>query len=130
MRRGMVIFSTICLFLTLLVSAGCAPGPGESTEHDAGEMAICDLNEDLIGWRVTTIGQISFIDLSPPDGVYFELDDGGCEIGAFAHNEFWLDFSDEQQAQMALDNEVEIEGILTRESGRLIVSVQELAGFP
>jgi len=130
MRRSMVIFSTICLFLTLLVSAGCATGPGESTEHDAGEMAICDLNEDLIGWRVTTIGQISFIDLSPPDGVYFELDDGGCEIGAFAHNEFWLDFSDEQQAQMALDNEVEIEGILTRESGRLIVSVQELAGFP
>jgi hypothetical protein len=92
-------------------------------------VAICDLNDDLIGWRVTTIGQISFIDLSPPDGVYFELDDGGCEVGAFAHNEFWLDFSDEQQAQMKLDNDVEIEGILTRENNRLIVSVQELVGL-
>jgi hypothetical protein len=130
MKRGTILISTICLFLALLVSAGCAPGPDESTEHDAGDVAICDLNADLIGWRVTTIGQISFIDLSPPDGVYFELDDGGCEIGAFVHNEFWLDFSDEQQAQMALDNDVEIEGILTRENDRLIVSVQELVGLP
>ncbi len=130
MRPGARLISTIGLTLALLLLACCASGPGEDTEHDSGEVAVCDLNEDLVGWRVTTHGQISFIDLSPPDGVYFELDDGGCEIGAFAHNDFWLDFSDEQQAQIALDNDVEVEGIVTRAEGQMMVSVQDLVGLP
>ena len=93
MRKISRIFLFLSVILILLALASCDSGPKGDSEHDAGEVSICDLNDDLIGWRVTTQGQISFIDLSPPDGVYFELDDRGCEVGAFAHNEFWLDFS-------------------------------------
>lgn len=124
------VFLILSLVLILLGLTSCDSGSTGDSTHDAGEVALCELNNELIGWRVTTQGQISFIDLSPPDGVYFELDDAGCEVGAFAHNEFWLDFSDEQQAQMVLDNPVEIEGILTREDGRMLVSVQDLVGLP
>ncbi len=126
MRKVSRILPFLSLIFILLALTCCDSGPKGDSEHDAGEVAVCELNDDLIGWRVTTRGQISFIDLSPPDGVYFELENGGCEVGAFVHNEFWLDFSDEQQAQMALDNYVEIEGVLTREDGRILVSVQDL----
>jgi hypothetical protein len=80
----------------------------------------------LLGWRVTTSGTITFIDLSPPDGVYFELKDAGCQSGAFIHNDFWNGFSGDQQAQIAHGNTVQVEGILTKDGTRLIVSVQEL----
>lgn len=80
--------------------------------------------------RVTTNGTITFIDLSPPDGVYFELRDNGCEAGGFAHNEFWNEFSEEQQQQISLDNSITVEGILTKDGSRLIVSVQELPSIP
>jgi len=126
MRKHSRFVLFLSVILILLALASCDSGPKGDSTHDAGEVALCDLNDDLIGWRVTSQGQISFIDLSPPDGIYFELDDAGCEVGAFAHNEFWLDFSDDQQAQMALENLVEIEGILTKEDGRMLISVQDL----
>ncbi|MGD8552334.1 MAG: hypothetical protein PVG02_01620 [Anaerolineales bacterium] len=122
--------SILALLLLPLSFAGCSSGPPQSSEHDAGQVALCDLNDDLIGWRLSTDGTISFIDLSPPDGVYFELKDGSCEAGGFAHNEFWNDFSTEQQDLIALGSPVHITGILTKDQGRMIVSVQELAEAP
>jgi hypothetical protein len=109
---------------------GCSPGMPQGSEHDAGEVTLCSLSDDIIGWRVSTSGKITFIDLSPPDGVYFELEDNGCEAGGFAHNEFWNNFSEEQQEQIAPGNLITIEGILIKNEGRLIVSVQNLQGIP
>ena len=130
MRRITQLISTFCLLLIFLTLFGCSPGLPQGSEHDAGEVTICNLSEDLIGWRVTTSGKITFIDLSPPDGVYFEFEYNGCEAGGFAHNQFWKKFCEEQQKQIALDNSITVEGILTKNEGRLIVSVQKLLGTP
>jgi hypothetical protein len=132
-RRSMMtrinhFLTTLCSILLISSLAGCSPGKPQGSEHDAGEVSLCNLTEDLIGWRVTTKGEVTFIDLSPPDGVYFELEDGGCAAGGFAHNEFWNTFSEEQQQQIALENLIQIEGILVKNEGRMIVSVQKLQG--
>ena len=130
MRRIYRVIATPRFLLTFLMLFACSPGMPQGSEHDAGEVTICNLSEDLIGWRVTTSGKITFIDLSPPDGVYFEIEDNGCEAGGFAHNQFWKTFSEEQQEQLALDNFLTIEGILGKKEGRLIVSVQKLLDTP
>ena len=130
MRRITQLELTFCLLFTFIFLFGCSPGIPKGSEQDAGEVTICNLSEELIGWRVTTSGKITFIDLSPPDGVYFELEDNGCEAGGFAHNQFWNKFSEEQQKQIALYNSITVEGILTKDGGRLIVSTQKILGTP
>jgi hypothetical protein len=120
------IFILGLVALILVALAGCSPGMPRGTEQDAGEVSMCDLTEDLIGWRVTTAGEITFIDLSPRDGVYFEFRAGGCEAGGFIHNEFWNTFSDKEQAQIDLGSQVTVEGILTKDNYRMLVSVQRL----
>jgi len=115
----------LLMLIALLAGlAACSSGGMPGGENDAGEVAICDLSQDLLGWRLSTTGTVSFLDLSPRDGVYFELKAQGCEAGAFAHNEFWETFSEEQQAQIQIGETVHIQGILTKDSGRWIVSVQ------
>jgi hypothetical protein len=119
------------LGLALVLLTGCASsGPSGSSEHDAGQVALCDLNDDLIGWKLTTDGTVSFTDFSPPDGVFFELRDAGCEVGAFAHNDFWNNFSPAQQDLVWIGSAVRITGILTKDQDQLVVSVQELAEAP
>ena len=130
MKRWGKGFTIFYLMLMILMLMGCSSGKPASTEHDAGEVALCDLPEDKIGWRVTTQGKITFIDLSPPDGVYVELTDGGCEGAGFIHNEFWDDLTEDQQGSVALGNAIKVEGILTKDEGRLLVSVQKLEGIP
>lgn len=63
-------------------------------------------------------------------GVYFELEGNGCQVGGLIHNQFWNKFPQEQQNQIALDNLITVEGILTRNDGRLLVSGQKLVGIP
>ena len=118
--------TALALLLLSLTLASCSSRPAQSSEHDAGQVALCDLNDDLIGWMLSTDGTISFTDFSPPDGVYFELKDGGCEAGAFAHNDFWDTFRPEQQDLIALGGMVHITGVLTKDQGRMIISVQNL----
>jgi hypothetical protein len=130
MKRWGKGFTIFYLTLMILMLMGCSSGKPASTEHDAGEVALCDLPEDKIGWRLTTQGEITFIDLSPPDGVYVELTDGGCEGAGFIHNEFWDDLTEDQQGSVALGNAIKVEGILTKDEGRLLVSVQKLEGIP
>lgn len=128
MNRIKQTLTILSLILVIAALVGCSPGMPQGSEQDAGEVALCDLSDDLIGWRVHTGGKITFIDKSPPDGVYFELEDGGCEAGGFAHNEFWNKFNEEQQQQIALGNTVQVNGILTKDEFRMIVSVQSLEG--
>ena len=130
MRRINQLLTTFCLILLFSTLLSCSPGMPRGSEQDAGEVLVCNLSEDLIGWRVTTSGKITFVDQSPPDGVYFEFEDGGCQAGGFAHNQFWNEFSEEQQQQIALGNSIQIEGILTKDSGRMIVSVQKVIVGP
>ena len=126
MKRWGKVFTIFYLTLMILTLMGCSSGKPASSEHDAGEFALCDLPEDKIGWRVTTQGEITFIDLSPSDGVYIELANGGCEGAGFVHNEFWNDLTEDQQGAVALGNAIKVEGILTKDQGRLLVSVQKL----
>ncbi len=126
-HRLLTIFGLILMFSTLM---SCSPGMPQGSEQDAGEVLVCSLTENLIGWRVTTGGKITFVDFSPPDGVYFEFEDGGCQAGSFAHNQFWNTFSDDQQQQITLGNSIQMEGILTKDSGRMIVSVQNVEVAP
>jgi hypothetical protein len=128
MKNKNRLLKILCLLLLVLVLSGCSRGEPQGTENDAGEVSICDLCEDLIGWRVTTTGKISFVDLSPPDGVYFEFRGDGCQGGGFIHNDFWNDFSQEEKDQVGLDNMITVEGILTRNEGRYIASMQKLIG--
>ncbi len=117
----------LLMLITLMAGVtACSSGGMQGGENDAGEVAICDLSKDLLGWRLSTTGTISFLDLSPRDGVYFELKAQGCEAGAFVHNEFWDTFSEDQQTQIQIGETVHIQGILTKDSGRWIVSVQTL----
>jgi len=126
-RTKNITLGLVLILIALLAGvAACSPGGMQGGENDAGEVAICDLSKDILGWRLSTTGTISFLDLSPRDGVYFELKDQGCEAGAFAHNEFWDTFSEEQQAQIQIGETIHIQGILTKDSGRWIVSVQTI----
>jgi hypothetical protein len=120
----------ITIILFALVITGCSSGPSQASENDAGRVALCDLSDDLIGWRLTTSGEITFIDLSPPDGVYLELADGGCGSEGFIHNDFWDTFDDELQQSVALGNRLSFEGILTRDGGNLLVSIQNVEASP
>lgn len=116
----------VILLLSALVITGCSSGAPQGSENDAGAVALCDLSEDLIGWRLSSTAEITFIDLSPPDGVYLELADGGCTSEGFIHNEFWNTFSDELQQSVALGNSISFEGILTKDGGNLLVSIQSV----
>lgn len=126
MAKTHKILLVLVLMMIPVFALACGPDLGNGGENDAGEVALCDLSEDLLGWKVATTGTVSFVDLSPRDGIYFELQDQGCEVGGFAHNEFWEGFSVEQKAQVAHGNPIHVRGILTRDGGRLIVSVQEV----
>ncbi|MGD8457095.1 MAG: hypothetical protein PVF83_11980 [Anaerolineales bacterium] len=130
MKNTSRLLLTLALLLTILIIIGCSPDMPQGSEHDAGEVALCKLSEDILGWRLITDGTITFVDLSPSDGVYFEFQDAGCDGGAFIHNEFWNGFSEDQQSQIASGNTVQIEGILLKDGTRLIVSVQKLLNTP
>jgi hypothetical protein len=116
----------LCTALVAVLLIGCSSAPPQGSEHDAGAVALCDLSDDLIGWRLSTTAEITFIDLSPPDGVYLELADGGCSSEGFIHNEFWNTFDDDLQQSITLGSTISFEGILTKDGGNLLVSIQSV----
>jgi hypothetical protein len=113
------------LLMALLLTA-CGSAPSMDTANDAGFVAVCDLSEDILGWKATTRGEITFLDLSPPDGVFLEIVDDGCQIGVFFHNDFWNTFSDEQQGYVVYGNMIEISGIIAKSGGDLHVTCQTI----
>ena len=114
------------ILLLILILTGCGSPPSMDTAHDAGFVAVCDLSEDILGWKATTRGEITFLDLSPSDGVFLEIVDDGCQIGIFFHNDFWNTFSDEQQAYVAYGNVIEVSGIVAKSGGDLHVTCQTI----
>ncbi|HEY70451.1 MAG TPA: hypothetical protein G4O08_07715 [Anaerolineae bacterium] len=114
------------ILLMILLLAGCGSTPSMDTANDAGFVAVCDLSEDILGWKATTRGEITFFDLSPPDGVFLEIIDDGCQIGVFFHNDFWNTFSNEQQAYVAYGNHIEVSGIVAKSGGDLHITCQTI----
>jgi hypothetical protein len=112
--------------LILLLVAGCKSAPSMDSTHDAGFVPVCDLSAEQLGWRVTTQGEITFFDLSPADGVYAEIEDGGCQIGVFFHNDFWNGFSAEQQGYVDYGSVIEVSGIVAKTGGNLHVTCQTI----
>jgi len=114
------------ILLMILLLPGCGSTPSMDTANDAGFVAVCDLSEDILGWKATTRGEITFFDLSPPDGVFLEIIDDGCQIGVFFHNDFWNTFSNEQQAYVAYGNRIEVSGIVAKSGGDLHITCQAI----
>lgn len=115
------------LFLLLLLLSGCGSQMDFDSAADAGFVPVCDVSEDLLGWRAQSRGEITFIDLSPHDGVYVEIVDGGCQIGVFFHNDFWGGFTEEQQGYVAYGNVIDIDGIVAKSGGGLHLTCQSIA---
>ena len=39
-----------------------------------------EITADLMGTDVSVAGAVAFLDTSAPDGVWFELESGGCRV--------------------------------------------------
>lgn len=126
MKKHVRIAILPALILILLLLAGCGSQPPMDSSNDAGFVSVCDLSEDILGWRAATRGEITFFDLNPPDGVYAEIVDEGCQIGVFFHNDFWDGFSEEQQAYVAYGQVIDVSCIVAKSGGDLHVTCQTI----
>lgn len=126
MKTRIQITRFLLMLLLLLVLAGCGGQPDFDSASDAGFVPVCEISDELLGWRAQTRGEITFIDLSPSDGVYMEIVDGGCQIGIFFHNDFWGGFTEEEQGYVAYGNVVEVNGIVAKSGGDLHVTCQSI----
>jgi len=113
--------------LLLLLLSSCGSQPDFDSAADAGFVPVCEISEDLLGWRAQSRGEITFFDLSPSDGVYVEIADNGCQIGVFFHNDFWGGFTAEQQGYVAYGNVIDVNGIVAKSGGDLHLTCQSIA---
>ncbi len=85
-----------------------------SRELDAPSDTLCLFPEDQVGQTVKAVGTILFVDHLAAAGLYAEMgSDDGCVYRLWLERTRWDTWSAEEQSNFVVDNQVEVEGVLT-----------------
>jgi len=85
-------------------------------------LSPCDLSKDIIGQEVTVAGRIEFVDQGSA-GVFFELVDQGCRLGAIIMKSDWNQWPKDIQTNFQRGKKVQVTGILGVFQGELELEI-------
>lgn len=99
------------------------PLPTEGPPSDK-VLSPCDLSPDMIGQDVTVLGQVGFVDHGN-DGVFFEIQNQGCRVGAFIMESDWDGWSQSVRNRLVTGSTVQARGRIGEFQGQLELQVSE-----
>ena len=103
---------------------------GESDVSDVyQEIDLCDLNADRVGDPLRVTGQITYLDDSAPEGMYFDLQKEHCQVGVWLDQSLFETLAADDQALLALENKVAVKGILYMEGGEYMLDPDTVEEF-
>jgi len=98
-------------------------------ENPADPLSPCDLTNDMVGQHVWIRGEITFIDNSVPEGIFVELSEGSCRVGAFILANVLSEVGAEGEQAIEMGKSLEVEGLLSTFGGELQIEVDRFPGL-
>ncbi len=112
----------ICLSILSFTACARSEASVEQTASQPTE-SLCGITMEKVGQDVKVIGEITFIDLENPEGVYAELKEDNCRLAIWINQEEWESWTDETKTILKIGVKVIAEGKLQSFEGNLIIDL-------
>lgn len=132
-KNAKKLILTLAACISILSLSACSGGdtpserssPSPETPQTSTQTAesVCALTQDRVGQKVRVTGQIAFTDRNNPEGIFADIEDGGCRAGIFVKKSQWESWTEEEQALINKGVKVIAEGQLRSFEGNLVVEL-------
>jgi hypothetical protein len=73
---------------------------------------ICDLNSDMVGQAVRVEGRITYLDMTDPEMIYFDVMYADCQAGVWLDRPVFEALSEDLQSLLVMDGHIAVSGTL------------------
>lgn len=113
-RNTFQIALPLVIFFALI---GCQDQSARTSPPSSGdglppELSPCNLTFDQVGQSVQAAGSVMFVDDTPPDGLYADLEADNCRVGIAVEDGTFSGWNAEQQAAFNVGSEITVAGNL------------------
>jgi hypothetical protein len=142
MTKNTSVYLISCILCTSIMAA-CTTAPTletpnkhvvelETSEATATQefayplVGLCDLTPDMVGETIQVEGEITYLDMTDPETIYFDVQDGDCQAGVWLDQTAFESLSQDLQSLLVMDGAIAVSGTLEITDGENFLVFESL----